>query len=141
MIWKLTPECWWADQFTGNDQLDGAKAIIAVADNLDIDPNRYDVPFFRFPIEDDSHIDPRMISLVFTAMRSCVECFCAPFLLMCRAGQSRSPSFAALWLSWSKGCSYQEAMKRIRELRTETFPHEKTWRQLEQWSIEHVGQY
>ena len=138
MIWKLDSECWWADQLTANDQLGGAKAIIAVADNLDIDPNRYAVPFFRIPIEDNADINPSTIALIFQAMKSCHECNHLPFIVMCRAGMSRSASFAALWLTWRHGFSYQEAMRKVKSIRTDTFPWEHTWRQLENWSIQNV---
>jgi len=133
MIWKLTDECWWGDQLIGNDQLEGAKIIIAVADNLDIDPNRYDVPFYRIPLADNADIDPRKIILALRAMEACAETGFVPFLLMCRAGQSRSPAFAALWLSAKERIPYGEAMKRVLAIRGDCFPHERTWRQLEEF--------
>lgn len=134
MIWKLTGDCWWSDQLTATDQLQGAKAIIAVADNLDIDPNRYDVPFFRIPLADNCDLDPGTIGFALDAMKSCKNRGLLPFILMCRAGQSRSASFAALWLAWKEGIPYQQAMTLVRDIRKEVFPHEKTWKQLEEFS-------
>ncbi len=96
MIWKLTAECYWADQMTACDQLEGARAIICVAHDLDIDPNRYAVPFYRIPIVDNSPIHHCTIALALQAMQSCLICQHTPFIIMCRAGLSRSASFAAL---------------------------------------------
>lgn len=132
MIWKLTDDCWWGDHFTAADTLQqaGVKAVLCVADNVDICPAAYPLPFLRVPMSDNTALEHWQVETPLAFMRMCVESELHPFFIMCRAGQSRSAAFAAAWLTMTEGLAYTVAMDKVRAVRPDVFPHPLPWQQI-----------
>lgn len=125
MIWRPDSEIWFADQQTASDYVDqaGVRVILAVAHDLDICPNAYHVPFFRFPIQDNTQLDSNIMAMPVCIAETLLASSIKPLLFMCRAGLSRSASFTALIIARSRHISWNDACCRVRTARPEVFPH------------------
>ena len=124
MIWKPDPEIWFADQQTASDHVDqvGVRVVLAVAHDLDICPNAYHVPFFRFPIQDNVGLDIQVMAMPVVIAETLLASGVKPLLFMCRAGLSRSASFAALTIARARHVGWDVACQRVKVVRQEVFP-------------------
>ena len=139
MIWKLDPECLWSDQHSASDYIinAGVKAVFCVADNCDICPTQYPLPFFRFPYADNVRLSEGQIGVPLKMMLTATGMGVTPIVVLCRAGLSRSVAFAALWFSYRRGIEFQEAVRRIREIRPGAFPHQLMIDQMDEYRRTH----
>jgi len=101
----------------------GVKAVVCVADNIEIDPTKWSIPFAIVPLPDNVVYSTLERATVMAVLKGWANVGLTPLLIMCRAGLSRSACFAASWIAEVEDIPLDEAVEKVRHARAACFPH------------------
>lgn len=134
---EITPGLWIGSEGDArNPEFMAAKGVRLVVNCSRNIPAYTNIRTYRVPVDDDPEENPTIIKHwpVTSVAIDDVLAHGGAVLVHCRAGMQRSAATVAAYLMWKYGMSAKAAMKRINDLKRETFyPRPTFLKALQKW--------